>query len=161
MVRMATVAVLSAAGAGEPALARSLLAELEIAARPSVTPTTPVHLGLPLTRAAVLHAAGERDEAVLTAEAGLTRAESALGPAHPLVGEYLEALTRMYALEKRHREAADAMARALAIQENLLGANHPRLNSTLAAYENVLRRANRKKEARLIQLRANNLRRLR
>jgi tetratricopeptide (TPR) repeat protein len=97
-----------------------------------------------------------------SAEAGehLTRAaaiwESHLGPEHPLVGTALNNLGVLYTRTGEYDRASDAFERAIHIAEVSLPPDHPSLAGYRTGYAALLRKLDRKKEAKQMETLARN-----
>jgi hypothetical protein len=66
----------------------------------------------------------------------------------------LSNLARVYQLQGRYNEAEPLYRRTLAINEKILGPNHPRLALSLNSYADLLRKTGRKREAARLEKRA-------
>jgi len=94
------------------------------------------------------------DEAKNLIEEALCLAEKDAGPQHPLTGVLLQSLGELYVLQRHHAEAAKVLARSLAINERALGPGHETLARANLVYAQVLRKLNRKSEAKEYERRA-------
>jgi tetratricopeptide (TPR) repeat protein len=110
---------------------------------------TPADLVPALNNLAVTLTALKRyDEAERLLERALGLAESGLGPKHPLTGLLLGSLGDVDFRVRRYADAERLVARSLAIIEPSLGTDHPQVANTDLLYAQVLRKLNRKRDAR-------------
>jgi len=84
--------------------------------------------------------------------------EKALGPEHSEVFKTLSNLGTAYYIDGRYKDAEPILLRALKVGEQSLGAAHPEVIITLADYAALLRKLNRKGEARKLEARVRDLR---
>jgi len=67
----------------------------------------------------------------------------------------LHNLAGLHCRENRYPQAEPLLRRSLAIQEKLLGRDHPEVGTNLAEYAEILRRTKREQEAIQIEIGAN------
>jgi tetratricopeptide (TPR) repeat protein len=75
-------------------------------------------------------------------------AERSLGASSSNLAGLLSGAAQLYQAEGRNVEAAGLLRRALQIDENTLAPSHPIVRSMLTNYAAVLRKLDRRKEAR-------------
>ena len=83
--------------------------------------------------------------------------EKCLGLNHPSVATTVNNLGQVFLLQRRYVDAEPHFRRALEIREARLGKEHPDVATTLNDYASLLRKTNRKSEAREMSVRANRI----
>lgn len=110
------------------------------------------------SRAAILDALGNLQEAEQLFQQSLMIREETLGPNHPEVSTVLNNLAALYRSQGRYAEAETLLERALAIREQTLGPHHPDVAASLNNLAEFYRAHGRFKEAESLFLRSLSIR---
>jgi tetratricopeptide (TPR) repeat protein len=126
-------------------------AEAEALFRKALAAETGNHAGTLNNLGVLLYDSGRLEEAEPVLRAAVSDWERELGRDHPQVAIAAANLGALYTEMRRYPEAEECYQRALRIAASALPSDHPQLVQFRAGYAKLLRRLDRKKEARRLE----------